>query len=188
MITNVKTEFQALPSGNPNAVSREHLSEHLNQFLRFHLLPDMAAVLPVEQLTEILKVPLAQITPIPHLPAWVMGVHNWRGDVLWLIDLGDLLGLSPWHQQEQPPSIGSFVVLNACRQRNSADQLEQMPLGLLVDRIDDIEWLNTDHLQSPMNAMITDHLAPFLGGYWLDHHGDMLTLLDGDAILDRMPT
>lgn len=185
MTVNAQTKSQALPSRNLDVGDRGRL----NQFLKFHLLPDMRTVLPVEKLTEILKVTLSQITPIPHLPPWVMGVHNWRGDVLWLIDLGDLLGLSPWYQQEQPPSIGSFVVLDACRQeQTSDDSFEQLPLGLLVDQIDDIEWLNTDHLQSPVNAMITDRLAPFIGGYWLNQRGDMLTLLDGDAILDRMPT
>lgn len=185
MTVNALANSQTLTPENLDAVGREQL----DQFLKFHLLPDMAAVLPVEQLTEILKIPFAQITPIPHLPTWVMGVYNWRGDVLWLIDVGDLLGLSPWHQQEQPPSTGSFIVLDACRQKNSGDDaFEQLPLGLLVDRIEDIEWLNTDHLQSPVNAMITDRLAPFIGGYWLDQRGDMLTLLDGDAILDRMPT
>ena len=184
MTASVQPSSQILLPDNLDAGSREHLS----QFLRFHLLPDMTAVLPVEQLTEILKVSFNQITPIPHLPSWVMGVHNWRGDVLWLIDLGDLLGLPPWHQQAQVPSIGSFIVLDACQQQSSAESpLEQLSLGLLVDRIDDIEWLNTDHLQSPVNAMMTDRLAPFIGGYWLDQRGDMLTLLDGDVILDRMP-
>lgn len=183
MTINTQTSFKPFQSETPDLGKQAQL----NQFFQFHLLPDMTAVLPVDQLTEILKVPLAQITPIPHLSSWIMGVHNWRGDVLWLVDLGDLLGLSPWHQQEQPPSIGTFVVLNAFRQPNPSDPVEQLFLGLLVNRIDDIKWLNIDDLQSPASAMITDRLAPFLGGYWLDRGGDMLTLLDGDAILDRMP-
>ncbi|MDA0267027.1 MAG: chemotaxis protein CheW [Cyanobacteria bacterium] len=184
MTINTPPSLKSPPSARLNPGS----AKGLNQFLQFHLLPNMTALLPVEQLTEILKVPLAQITPIPHVAPWIMGVHNWRGDVLWLVDLGDLLGLSPWHQQEQPPSTGSFIVLNACRQQQSGDLIEQLPLGLLVDRIDDIQWLNTDSLQSPINSMITDQLAPFICGYWLDRGGDMMTLLDGDAILDRMPS
>ena len=168
-------------------ISPNNKSGKLDQFLRFHLPPDMTAVVPVEQLSAILKVPLSQITPIPHLPAWVMGVYNWRGEILWLIDLGDLVGLTPWQQQETRSAMASVVVLDACQKSDTAPS-EQLMLGLLVKRVEDIEWLNTDQLQSPSSSMITDALAPFLCGYWLSSEGDMLTLLDGDAILDRMPT
>jgi len=57
------------------------------QFLRFHLVPDTTALLPVRQMSEVLTVPIAQVVPIPHTPAWVMGVYNWRGEILWLVDL-----------------------------------------------------------------------------------------------------
>ncbi|MEM9008123.1 MAG: CheW domain-containing protein [Cyanobacteria bacterium P01_F01_bin.86] len=159
-----------------------------DQFLRFHLFPDMTAVIPVEQLTEILKVSLSQITPIPHLPEWITGIYNWRGEVLWMVDLGNLIGLTPWHQQENQSSKISVIVLDACRQSEPTAISESLPLGLIVNQVEDIEWLTTDQLQSPSNSMITDQLAPFLCGYWLSDDGEMLTLLDGDAILDRMPT
>ena len=163
------------------------LGATLNQFLRFHVLPDMTALIPIEQLTEILKVSLPQITPMPHLPEWIMGVYNWRGEILWLIDLGNLIGLTPWYQQENPPSTTSVIILDVCRTTEEDGMSENLPLGLLVHRVEDIEWLNTDQLQSPPASMVTEELAPFLCGYWLDAQGDMLSLLDGNAILDRMP-
>ena len=171
--------------------SAPHLESHYKsseRFLRFHLFPDMSAVIPVEQLTEILNVSLSQITPIPHLPEWVMGIYNWRGEVLWMVDLGNLIGLTPWHPGENQSSKLSIIVLDACRQSEVTAGPESLPLGLIVNRVEDIEWLATEQLQSPSNSMITDQLAPFLCGYWLSTDGDMLTLLDGDAILARMPT
>ncbi|MEB3211803.1 MAG: CheW domain-containing protein [Leptolyngbyaceae bacterium] len=162
--------------------------EQLNQFLRFHLLPNMTAVMPAGQLTEILKVSLSQITPIPHLPEWVFGVYNWRGEILWLVDLGNLLGLTSWRQQENPPSVLSFIVLDSFRESDASARHENLQLGLLVNRVEDIEWLNIEQLQSPPSSMVTEQLAPFLCGYWLSPNGDTLTLLDGDAIFDRVPT
>lgn len=178
-------------SGSDPSSSEILANDHhrqLQQFLRFHLLPSMTAVMPAGQLTEVLKVPLSQITPIPHLPEWVFGVYNWRGEILWLVDLGNLLGLTSWHQQENPPSLFSFIVLDAYRTSDPSGVPEHVQLGLLVNRVEDIEWLNTDQLQSPPSTMVTERLAPFLCGYWLSADGDTFTLLDGDAIFDRMPT
>lgn len=49
------------------------------QFLRFHLVPDTTAMLPVQQMTEVLTMGVSEIVPIPQMPGWVMGVYNWRG-------------------------------------------------------------------------------------------------------------
>ena len=81
------------------------------QFLRLHLVPDMTVLLPVRSLTEVLTIPVSQIVPIPHMPAWVMGIYNWRGDILWMVDLGHLCGLTPWYQKATSITIHPSVVL-----------------------------------------------------------------------------
>jgi len=153
-------------------------------FLTLHLPPDTMALLAVEQLSEVLKVPLARITPIPHLPSWVLGVYNWRGEILWMVDLGARIGMSPWHAQEMPPAVAPAAVLEAPTSKGQAP----LKVGLIVHRIDDIVSLDPDQLQSPPNAMVSEQIAPFLSGHWLNADGQMLTLLDGMALLDRMPT
>jgi len=70
------------------------------QFLRFHLEPETKIMLPIEQVTEVLKIDVGNIVPIPQMPSWVMGVYNWRGEILWIVDLGHLIGLNSWYQQE----------------------------------------------------------------------------------------
>jgi len=42
-----------------------------------HLVPDTTAMFTVNQMTEVLTIPIAQIVPDPQMPAWVMGVYNW---------------------------------------------------------------------------------------------------------------
>ncbi len=155
------------------------------QFLRFHLWPDTALMLPISQLTEVLTIPIGQIVPIPHMPAWVMGVYNWRGEILWMVDLGHLVGLTPWHQQTVSSSNYKAVVLHD-RSRETAKTRKQM-LGLVVSRVEEIEWCNPDGIQSPPASAVTPELAPFLRGYWLKPNGEMIVTLDGEAILAAMP-
>src|ERR671932_579685 len=87
------------------------------QFLRFHLLPDTTVLLPIQQLTEVLTIPKGQIIPIFQMPPWVMGAYNWRGEVLWMVDLGHLVGLTPWHQQANITSAHTAIVLQASSSR-----------------------------------------------------------------------
>lgn len=157
------------------------------QFLRFHLVPDTTALLPVHQLTEVLTVPRGQIVPMFHMPAWVMGVYNWRGEILWMVDLGHLLGLTPWHEQSVGASTYTAVVVRAYSQQAASTSVKHQLLGVVVNRVEDIEWCNPDWIQSPPSSSVTPELVPFLRGYWLKQSGDMLVVLDGQAILAAMP-
>lgn len=156
------------------------------QFLRLHLVPNTSILLPIQQLVEVLKIPTHAIVPLPHLPAWVMGVYNWRGEILWVVDLGHLCGLTPWYQQGSNVSVHSTVILQAGARKASSLSREQT-LGLVVNRVEDIEWCNTDLIQSLPPFSINSQLERLLRGYWWKSHGDMLAILDGEAILGAMP-
>jgi positive phototaxis protein PixI len=154
------------------------------RFLRFYLEPDTNAALPVEQIAEVLKIGLGKIVPIPHMPNWVMGAYNWRGNILWMIDLGLLIGFDSWYRQRVSQANYRAIVLSLPAGNNSSELLN---LGLVVTGIDDIEWCNTDLIQSPPNAAVTAALAPFLRGYWLNSKNEMILVLDGKAIMSAMP-
>lgn len=70
------------------------------QFLTFSLSLEQQALLPTQQLLEIVKVNLSQITAIAGLEPYVMGIYNWRGDVIWVVDLASMLGFTPIYAQE----------------------------------------------------------------------------------------
>jgi len=162
-----------------DAVEQHHAGE---QFLRCYLVPDALVMLPVSELTEVLKIPVGQITPIPHLPAWVMGVYNWRGEILWMVDLGHLIGLTPWSQQAVSTSSYTAAILSV------TDGTERQTLGLVVTQVQDIELCDPGQIQSPPPSAITPELAPFLQGYWLKSNGEMLACLNPTAILAAMPS
>ncbi|MDJ0601336.1 MAG: chemotaxis protein CheW [Crocosphaera sp.] len=181
----VQPEFSPVHSATTSLATQER--DQLEQFLRFQLVPDTTLLLSVSQLTEVITIPLGQIVPIPQMPAWVMGVYNWRGEILWMIDLGALLGLTPWHQQPQITPIYRSIVLHAGTSSQKVSKTRRQQIGAVVSRVDDIEWCHPNAIQSPPASAVNSSLAPFLRGYWLPPGGEMLVVLDGEAILAAMP-
>ncbi len=174
-------------SSRPEAIVAPLRRDHQDQeqFLRFFLIPETWAMLPVSQVTEVLTLPVSQVVPIPQMPHWVMGVYNWRGEVLWIIDLGLLLGLKP---QISISSTCRAIVLHPTLHHSGKMRSRSQMLGLIVNKVEDIEWCNPDKIQSPPASAITPGFAPFLRGYWLQEDNEMWVVLDGESILAAMPT
>jgi positive phototaxis protein PixI len=147
--------------------------------------PETTVLLPIVQLIEVLNLSMGQVTPIPNLPSWVTGVYNWRGEILWIIDLGHLLGLTPWHEQTTYSATYSAVIIRPSNLESPEGQ--GRTLGLIVAEVQDIEWCNPNDIQSPPATAVTPALVPFLRGYWLKPTGEVLTCLAADAIFAAMP-
>jgi positive phototaxis protein PixI len=152
------------------------------QFLTFPLGEDTTAMLPVTQLAEVLSLGYAQIMPIPDLEPWVLGVHNWRGEMLWVVDLAGLVGLPPLHLQLRNAS--SCKVMVSKTQPNP--EMAPVYLGLAVKGVDDMYWCGVDEIKSAPNTAITSGLTPYLAGYTLSGAGQMLMALDAAAIAERI--
>lgn len=184
---------------HPGTDSRE-------QFLRLHLTADFPALLPVQQVKEVLTIPRDQIVPIPEMPAWVIGIYNWRGEILWMVDVGHLCGLTPWYQQPAYVSMHSTVVLRVKETPKPTpgkmlekmlgnplgEPAEEMPavmqtLGLVVNAVEDMEVCDLSLIQSLPLSSLPPQLAAFLRGYWWKSDDDMLAVLEGEAIMAAMP-
>lgn len=138
-------------------------------------------MLPVSEIAEVLKISIGQLVPLPHLPAWVMGVYNWRGNILWTIDLGQLLGLDSWYRQEFTSNC-TVIILTSDRATSSAASL-----GLVVKRVEDIEWCHPDRLQTLPASTATPTSANYFKGYWLKDDCQTIFVLDSKAIFAAMP-
>ncbi|MBW4657814.1 MAG: chemotaxis protein CheW [Drouetiella hepatica Uher 2000/2452] len=158
------------------------------QFLRLRLL-NTPVLLSVGQMTEVLTVPIGQIVPIAHMPTWVMGVYNWRGEVLWMVDLCHLCGLAPWYEQ-QAVSAHAAVVLQIRLPASPASRsasAKSRTLGLVVSQIGEMEWCDPHQIQALSLSAATPEITQFLRGYWWNLSDDMLAVLDGEAIAEAMP-
>ncbi|MEM7771533.1 MAG: chemotaxis protein CheW [Cyanobacteria bacterium P01_A01_bin.37] len=156
------------------------------QFLRLKLFSNITALLPMQQLGEVLTIPVGQVVPIPNMPAWVMGIYNWRGDILWIADLSHFLGLMSWNHQANTGVNYTVVVLNVHAMSASSSSSDNQMIGLVVNETEDTEQCNPDEIQSSIASSVNPALARFLQGYWLNPNGEMLAVLDGNAMLDGM--
>jgi len=154
------------------------------QFLRFRLYPDTKVMLPIRQITEVLKIQFGQIVPIPQMQPWVMGVYNWRGDILWMLDLGDLIGLESWYQHQVNCSNYTAIVLSPQRESQANNNIH---LGLIVAQVEDLVICDENAIQSTLGSKVSARLDTFLQGYW-QSEGEMILTLDGQAIANAMPT
>ncbi len=140
------------------------------KFLHFNLSKELAALVLVENIAEVLHIPKSEILPIPQLPPCVLGIYNWRGEMLWTIALNKLLKLSPVSHPE-PSSASTMSVIVAV--------IDGQYLGLVVTQVNEIEWHDLDLIQPPRGQLFPANLLPFMQGY-LSESGTIL--IDPKAI------
>jgi positive phototaxis protein PixI len=128
--------------------------------------------------TELIDIPSDLIVPIPHLPLAVLGVYNWRGEVLWVVDLAVLLGASKPQFDRQLQSHPTIVV------RALDLSGETKTIGLVVDEILDIEWCEVVTCTAAIEQD-RGELSRWVKGYATAPSGTKLTILDELAIVDR---
>ena len=109
--------------------------------------------LPMDAVAEVGRTP--GVTRVPGTPSWVRGVTNWRGRILGVLDLRELLGLSPADVGE-----GRLVVLS----RNGS------MVGLVAERVDGVIDVDTDVLE-PALLTLPAEAGALLEGQLTDENG-----------------
>ncbi len=138
--------------------------------LRFYVASGSEFALPATGIREVIAQPPDRITPMPNVSPLLLGTLNLRGQVIWVADLGQFLGDS--------------APLNTDRAEIPVIAVEDqsVTLGLAVDQIADMDWLDPDEVRVSTSA--PDSMAPFLRGEWLSEQtGKVLRLLDQVSIL-----
>jgi chemotaxis signal transduction protein len=82
------------------------------RFLSLYITPTEEMLLPTEQMVEILSLRLEEVLPVPETSPLVVGVFNWRQQVVWLIDLPAVSGRLPLAQQSPGLLQRDVVVVN----------------------------------------------------------------------------
>lgn len=150
-------------------------------FLIFELGPDRYA-LPAGQIAEVL--PVVRITRVPHAPAGVAGVFNYRGTPVPVIDLSDLTIGRP---AAAHLSTRLIVVAYPDRQAQRHGRNDSHLLGLIAERATDM--MRRDPADFVASGIDTGR-APYLGRVTTSSHGvvqriDVETLLP-DAVRDSL--
>jgi positive phototaxis protein PixI len=103
-----------------------------------------------------------------------------------MIDLGHLIGLTPWYEQQGNMANITAVVLHEGKGKGRAKVAGTKTVGLIVRRVEDIEWLDPDLLESPAASSVTPELVPFLQGQLVKPDGTMLISLGTYAIFQAL--
>jgi positive phototaxis protein PixI len=149
------------------------------QLLSFVISPNSTMLLPTSDLTEVLTVSVSQIVPIPECDRSVMGVCNWRGEVLWLVDLASMLGEEPLFQHRPVPSHYSVIIVHY-----TMGQQKTLTLGLVVTQVAQMLWCDRAAIQAVPASPAISATADFLQGYWLSPQGETCWILNSQAILN----
>jgi purine-binding chemotaxis protein CheW len=86
---------------------------------------------------------LERITPVPRTPPWVLGVVNWRGRVLSVIDLRRFWGLPSSSVEKKGRESARLVVV----------QSGEMEVGIWADQVFSIELVPVSKIQAEVGEL-----------------------------------
>jgi positive phototaxis protein PixI len=112
----------------------------LQPYLQFQLTPEHLGMLPTDQLVEIITLTPEQVIPIPEMPPHVLGVYNWRGEIIWILD--SLLSPAP-----------STPIKHAILLRCKMPQQDGAVVGLVVQHVHQMIWCNPDAIEPPPSTI-----------------------------------
>jgi len=154
-----------------HAPQMEQLQSTLGDtYLKFQLEQYTPAVLSVEYVQEVLIVPVGRLTPMPNMPKYMLGLLNRRNRVLWVIDLAQMLNLSPDANAQQY----NMVII----------RVGQVPLGLVVQAVKDVSRFMPDRIQS-VQGLATSGLATYLRGCIIQPK-EIFLVLNAEAIVHSL--
>jgi len=117
---------------------------------------------PVARASQILERP--PITPVPNTPGFILGVCNIRGDVLSVVDIRPLLGLSLADQEARPDPL--IILLRG----------EKYTCAATIEGISELLWVRESQIVAPTTDI------PFVSGLYRRGQ-DTILVLDVDELL-----
>ncbi len=159
---------------------RESTTQQINKFLQFYLGSSDSvtssasgkdfALLEAEIVTEVITVSVSEILSVPQMPYCVLGIYSWRSEMLWIVDLENLLGYPPSFD----PTNETVLVMVV--------QIEGQSLGLVIPQIDNIIEQDLDQFKAPSSEIFSEDVLPFLNGYLTDKSNNIVMLINAAEV------
>lgn len=150
-------------------------------YLRCQITSEIIVLIPMEYVQESLLVPRAEITPIPEMSSFFMGLMNSRDQVFFAVDLPQLLGFSPLPAYSR--EYHTIVINISPFLDQSLTSEGEIFLGLAVNQIQGITRIISDEMRSPQENL-SSSLTPYLQGWVMDKE-QQLPLLDLATIVKQ---
>jgi purine-binding chemotaxis protein CheW len=140
-------------------------SDDHGKYVRF-LLDDIFMAIPLFSALEVGHRP--DITPLPNLPDWVLGISNIRGEIVSVLDLKRFFGRS-----SPGASRGSHLIII---------HNQDLKVGIIVDSIMGIISLDGQETDVQPNPYRSGEISSFLSGVVVSGE-KLLNILDVDRLL-----
>ncbi len=184
LITSIDQEIEHIFGSNKTMVdlTAKSLAERKKnkvQFIVFTLagVEYAASAANVREVGEIIN-----LTPVPNVPSWLLGVTNLRGDILSVVDLRTFLGMEQsGHVESVIWSRSALGVVGEMLVAYSNRGDLPIATGLIVDEVNDIRHLNIGRI-SKSTAPLEDQIAAYLQGIY-EEEGRTLIVLDFEKLL-----
>ena len=96
---------------------------------------NQSLLLSTDAVQEVLSLPVQRLSPMPSMPASVLGLMNRGNRIFWLVDLALLMGLSRLEPNRQQHNV---LILRA----------GALALGVAVSQVQPMTWIADEQLQS----------------------------------------
>jgi positive phototaxis protein PixI len=138
-------------------------------FLRLQLDDRTTAVVPMLQTQEAIVLPVSRVSVMPNLPSPVLGLFNRRSSLLWLVDLPEIMGLTPLDRQVQSYDLALLKV-------------DGTSLAVAVRSILGVIRFEQSEISSSLSNL-NPTLIPYLSG-WISQGQESILVLDPAAIIN----
>jgi positive phototaxis protein PixI len=130
------------------------------------------ALLDTEVVTEVITIAAENILPVPQMFYCVLGIYSWRSEMLWIVDLENLLGYPPPLSKE---GINRELLVMVV-------QFQGQSIGLVVSNIDNLIEQDLQQLKPSSPEIFSEDVLPFLHGYFTSQNNDIIMLIDAEEI------
>jgi positive phototaxis protein PixI len=132
------------------------------------------ALLDAEIVTEVIAISPQDILPVPQMFYCVLGIYGWRSEMLWIVDLENLLGYPPPLDGANPHKELLVMVV----------QVQGQSIGLVVSGIDNLTEHDLSKFKSSSTEIFSEDVLPFLHGYFTNSDNDIIMLIDAEEIFN----
>lgn len=140
-------------------------------YLKFEIAQGVQAVIPMQQVQEVLVLPTQRLTAMPKMPPSILGLTHHRSRVLWVADLAKLLDVS---SLDPSPRQYDLMILRTA----------STTIAIAVQRVDGILWITPEAIQPPPSHTAVSLIAYLRGCIFQSQ--DFLLVLNAEAILQSV--
>lgn len=130
------------------------------------------ALLDAAVVTEVITIASEDILPVPQMFYCILGIYSWRSEILWIVDLENLLGYPPPLSEEATDRELLVMVI----------QFQGQSIGLVVSGIDNLIEQDLQRFKPPSPELFSEDVLPFLQGYFTSKNNDIVMLIDAEEI------